>query len=63
MRAYGCEWYNEPVPFQKSIGMMVMRAQKPVYIYMGAFGTMSLELLAAVSIINLLHSVMLMQLA
>ncbi|KAJ9583494.1 hypothetical protein L9F63_022166 [Diploptera punctata] len=46
--AYSCEWYNEPVSFQKSICMIIMRAQKPVYIYFGPFGTLSLELFATV---------------
>ncbi|XP_021926083.1 odorant receptor coreceptor-like [Zootermopsis nevadensis] len=46
--AYACEWYNEPASFQKSVGFVIMRAQQPVVLTMGPFGTVSLELFAAV---------------
>jgi hypothetical protein len=49
--AYACEWYNEPIPFQKSVGLIMMRAQRPVVLTLGPFGTVSLELFAAVSYI------------
>ncbi|KAJ9583492.1 hypothetical protein L9F63_022164, partial [Diploptera punctata] len=44
--AYSCEWYNEPISFQKSIVMIMMRAQRPVYVYFGPFGTLSLGFFA-----------------
>ncbi|PSN50415.1 Odorant receptor 59 [Blattella germanica] len=47
--AYNCAWYEEPVSFQKSISLILMRAQKPELIFVGPFGTMSLELFAGVA--------------
>ncbi|XP_033610191.1 odorant receptor 49b-like [Cryptotermes secundus] len=46
--AYACEWYNESIAFQKSVGLIMMRAQRPVVLTLGPFGTVSLELFAAV---------------
>jgi hypothetical protein len=46
--AYSCDWYNEPIKFQRSIMIILMRTKRPVQISMRPLGTLSLEMFATV---------------
>ena len=52
---YESNWHTQSKIFKDLARMMMMRAQKPVRVTAGRFGTLSLPLFAGVSIIILLR--------
>ena len=45
---YESDWYTQSEIFKKSAMMLIMRAQKPIKITAGRFGTVSLPMFAKV---------------
>ena len=41
--AYNCDWYNKPIAFQKSMCLIMIRAQRPSGITAAKFYFISLE--------------------
>jgi hypothetical protein len=46
--AYFSDWYNEPIKFQRSIIIIMVRTKHPVKISLKPLGTLSLEMFATV---------------
>ncbi|PSN40045.1 Odorant receptor 54 [Blattella germanica] len=59
---YDCEWYDQSNHFKKSITMIIMRAQKPVTIMAGQFGSLCLPLFASMMQSSYSYLALLMQL-
>jgi hypothetical protein len=47
---YDSDWYNQSERYKYYTRMMIMRAQRPVKLTAGRFGTLSLPLFASVSV-------------
>lgn len=52
---YNCRWCSKPISFQRSLRFIIMRAQRPVALSVGPFGTLSMELFARVLKIIIIH--------
>jgi hypothetical protein len=46
--AYFCDWYNEPIRFQRSIIIIMTRTKHPVQISLRPLGILSMEMFATV---------------